>query len=197
LVGGIELKCRKFDYDAEAEIFLATGPGIIKVDNSGIPEPSAGTRGFSLRRPCYAFLQNFDTLRYFSQSNLVTADARSQGPLRIDYVPIIKGKYGGPAKTSWQVATANHIEAELMEAADGQTELSTLTASAGVTYEDDNNQFAGNELFYDHGKSVMKVTGDRVQPCYFNGSLVDGIEYNLKTGKVKARVVGPSTLQLK
>ena len=84
-----------------------------------------------------------------------------------------------------------------MEAADGQAELSTLTASAGVTYEDDKNQFAGNELFYDHDNSIMKVTGDRIQPCYFNGTLVDGIEYNLKTGKVKARVVGPSTLQLK
>ena len=192
LLGGIELKCRRFDYDAEGELFLAAGPGIIKVDNSGIPEPNAGPRGFSLRRSCYAFLQNFDTLRYFSKSNLVVADARSQGTLRIDYIPIVKGKYGEQI-----VATASHIEADLVKAADGQTEFSTLTASGGVTYEDDKNQFAGSQLFYDHNTSIVKVKGDRVQPCYFNGTLVDGIEYDLKTGKVKARVVGPGTLQIK
>jgi hypothetical protein len=192
LLGGIELKCGRFDYDAQGELFLAAGPGVIKVDNSGIPEPKAGPRGFSLHRPCYAFLRNFDTLKYFSKLNRVIADATSQGTLRIDYIPIVKGKYGEQI-----VATANHIEAELVKAADGQNELSTLAASGGVTYEDDKNQFAGSQLFYDHNKSIMKVKGDRVQPCYFNGTLVDGIEYNLKTGKVKARVVGPSTLQLK
>jgi hypothetical protein len=197
LLGGIELKCRRFYYDAQGELFLAAGPGIIKVDNSGVPEPGTGPRGFSLRRPCYAFLQNFDTLRYFSKSNLVVADARSQGTLRIDYIPIIKGKYGEQI-----VATAKHIEADLVKAADGQTELSTLTATGGVTYEDDNNQFAGSQLFYDHNKSIMNVKGDPPgvrggQPCYFNGALVDGIEYNLKTRKVKARVVGPGTLQIK
>jgi hypothetical protein len=192
LLGGIELKCRRFDYDAEAELFLAAGPGIIKVDNSGIPEPNTGPRGFSLRRPCYAFVKNFDTLKYFSKSNRITADARSQGTLRIDYIPIVKGKYGEQV-----VATANHIQADLVKAADGQTELSTIAASGGVTYEDDDNQFAGSQLFYDHNTSIIKVKGDRVQPCYFNGTLVDGIEYNLKTRKVKARVVGPGTLQIK
>jgi hypothetical protein len=131
-------------------------------------------------------------LRYFSKSNLVVADARSQGTLRIDYIPIVKGKYGEQI-----VATASHIEADLVKAADGQTEFSTLTASGGVTYEDDKNQFAGSQLFYDHNTSIVKVKGDRVQPCYFNGTLVDGIEYDLKTGKVKARVVGPGTLQIK
>jgi hypothetical protein len=192
LLGGIELKCRRFYYDAQGQLFLAAGPGIIKVDNSGVPEPGTGPRGFSLRRPCYAFLQNFDMLRYFSKSNLVVADARSQGTLRIDYIPIIKGKYGEQI-----VATAKHIEADLVKNADGQTELSTLTATGGVTYEDDSNQFAGSQLFYDHNESIMKVKGDRLQPCYFNGALVDGIEYNLKTRKVRARVVGPGTLQIK
>lgn len=192
LLGGIELKCSRFDYDAQGQLFLAAGPGIIKADNSGAPEPRVSPAGFSLSRPCYAFLQNFDTLRYFSKSNLVVADAGQGKALRIDYIPIIKGKYGEQI-----VATANHIEANLVKGADGQTELSTLTASGGVTYEDNDNQFAGSQLFYDHNKSIMKVNGDKVQPCYFNGTLVDGIEYNLKTRKVKARVVGPSTLRVK
>ena len=199
-LGGIELKCRRFDYDAKEQLSLVTGPGIIKVDNSSISEPNTVPGGFirqtgggfSLRRPCYAFLQNFDTLKYFSKSNRLTADAKSRGTLLIDYIPIVKGKYGKQA-----VATANHIEADLVSAEGGQTELSTLTATGGVTYEDDDNQFAGSQLFYDHTKSIMKVKGDRFQPCYFNGTLVDGIEYDLKTGKIKAKVVGPGTLKIK
>jgi hypothetical protein len=73
----------------------------------------------------------------------------------------------------------------------------TLTALDGITFEDDKNQFIGSNFFYDHAKSLMKVRGDRLQPCYLNGALVDGIEYNLKTGKAKAQVVGPGTLQIK
>jgi len=200
LLGGIELKCRQFDYDAREQLFLAAGPGVVKVDNSHIPEPNAQTPGFSLRRPCYAFLQNFDALKYFSKSNHLVADANSQGTLRIDYIPLIKGKYGQHI-----VVTANHVEADLVKAADtpeAGTELATLAASGGITYEDDKNQFAGSRLFYDHGKSLINVRGDLPdvrggQPCYLNGTLVDGIEYNLKTGKAKARVAGPGTLQIK
>jgi hypothetical protein len=204
LLGGIELKCRRVDYDAEREIFLAIGPGVIKIDNSGVTEPVVGTGGFtrqtdggfSLRRRCYVFVQNFDTLKYFASSNRMVADARSQGTLLIDYIPIIKGKYGEQI-----VATANHIEADLVAAEGGQAELSTVTSSGGITFEDEKNQFAGGKLFYDHVKSIMKVTGDPPgvpggQSCYFNGTLVDGIEYNLKTGKIKAKVVGPGTLKI-
>ena len=204
LLGGIELKCRRVDYDAERELFLAIGPGVIKIDNSGVTEPVAGagglTRrtdgGFSLRRPCYVFVQKFDTLKYFASANRMVADAGSQRTLLINYIPIIKGKYGEQI-----VATANHIEADLVAAEGGQTELSTVTASGGVTYEDEKNQFAGSKLFYDHVQSIMKVTGDPPgvrggQSCYFNGTLVDGIEYDLKTGKIKAKVVGPGTLKI-
>ena len=204
LLGGIELKCRRVDYDADRGLFLAIGPGVIKIDNSGVTEPVAGPGGlvrqtdggFSLRRPCYVFVQNFDTLKYFTSLNRIIADARSQGTLRIDYIPIVKGQYGQQI-----VATANHIEADLVAAEGGQTELSTVTASGGITFEDEKNQFAGSHLFYDHVKSIMKVTGDAPsvrggQPCYFNGVLVDGIEYDLKTGKIKAKVVGPGTLKI-
>lgn len=192
LLGGIELKCRRFDYDAPQELCLVSGPGVIKVDNSRFPEPKPDQAGFSLRRSCFAFLQNFDTLKYFAKSNRLVADAQSQGTLRVDYIPIIKGKYGRQI-----VATANRIEADLVSAEGGQTELLTLTALDGITFEDDKNQFAGSNFFYDHAKSLMKVRGDRLQPCYLNGALVDGIEYNLKTGKAKAQVVGPGTLQIK
>jgi len=71
-----------------------------------------------------------------------------------------------------------------------------LTALDRVTYEDEDNEFVGSELFYDHKKSVMKVKGDELQPCYFNGALVEEIELNSRTGKVEAKVVAPGALQI-
>jgi len=42
----------------------------------------------------------------------------------------------------------------------------------------------------------MKVKGDELQPCYFNGALVEEIELNSRTGKVEAKVVAPGALQI-
>jgi len=191
LLGGIELKCRKFDFDTGRQLFLATGPGIIKLDNSNIAEPNAGLDRFSLQRRCYAFVRNFDTLKYSLEANRIIADAGGEGIL-IDYFPIVKGQY------SRQVAvTAGHIEALLYETAGGQTELSTLSAIGGIVYEEEDIQFAGSQLFYDANSSIMTVQGSESQPCLLNGALVDGIEYDLKTGKVKAEISGPGVLRMK
>ena len=191
LLGGIELKCTRIDYDTEQQLFLATGrPGVIKVKNSKISEPNVSMSRFSLRRQCYALVQNFDTLKYFLETNRIIAEAQT-GRVVIDYFPVVDGKYG-------QIVTAkaNRIEAFLYETAAGQTELSTLHATGGVTYEEEDIDFEGSELFYDAKKSKIDVQGDELQPCYFNGVLVDAIEYDLITGKVKANIVGPGALQM-
>jgi hypothetical protein len=192
LLGGVELKCVRLDYDAEQQLFEAKGPGILVVDNSKIVEGQPKPGGFSLRKQCYAFLQFFDTLKYFMKDNRIVADAKPNETLQIDYFPVVKDQYGQHA-----VATASHIEAKLVEAADGRNELSTLTASGAVTYEDEANQFAGGDLFYDREKSILRIEGDESTPCHFNGALVRRIVYDLKTGKVEAPLAGPGTLQIK
>ena len=192
-LGGVELKCRKFDYDPYEQIVLAHGgPGVIKVDNSKVPEPGKKTKAgrFSLRRPCYAFLRYFEDLRYSLKTNRIVADAKSQ-VLLLDYFPVIAGKEGPQVAVS-----AGNIEAALAQAAGGQTELMTLTAAEGVTYEDADKQFAGSELFYDVNKSLITTKGNKSQPCLLNGALVNGIEYNLKTDRVKTAISGAGALQL-
>jgi len=192
-LGGADLECHRLDYDTDQEMFEATGPGEIVLDNSKIPEPNEQLSRFSFRRPCYAFLRDFAILKYFQKDNRIVADAEPGGKLWIDYFPIVGGQYGQQV-----VATATHADVSLMQAADGQTELSALTASGAVTYadKDKNNEFAGSALFYDYKKAIMKVHGDESQPCYYNGALVDEIECDLKTGKVKARIAGPGVMQL-
>lgn len=190
LLGGIELTCTRIDYNDTDQFFLATGPGKIVVDNSKISEPNAHAGRFSLSRQCYARVQKFDTLKYFFETNKIIAEAES-GRVVIDYFPV-GAKYG-----QYATAMANRIEAFLYETAAGQTELSTLHATGDIFYEEEDIDFEGSELFYDAKKSKVNVKGDELQSCYFNGVLVDAIEYDLKTGNVEANIVGPGMLQMK
>jgi len=189
LLGGIELKCRQFDYDAIEQFFLATGPGLIKLINSKPAEPNDQAGRLSLARPCVAVIDRFETLTYLIRENRIAADAGSQKML-IDYFSTVGGR------PEYVRAEASHVDAFLNETPQGQTELSTLAATGGIYYEDSDNRFLGSEMFYDHKTAMVKVKGDESQACYYNGALVDGIELNLATGKVKAGVVGPGALQV-
>ncbi len=190
LLGGIKLKCYRFDYDAVQQVFLATGPGLINLNNSQAAEPNDSSKGFSLRQPCGALLDRFETLTYLIRENRIVADAGSQNML-VGYWSTVDGRQTEPI---W--AEAPHVEALLHQSPQGQQELSTLTATRGIYYEDSNNRFRGSELFYDHKTGLVKVRGDEVRPCNHNGAPVDGIELDLNTGKVEANVVGHGTLQL-
>lgn len=190
LLSGIELECSKFEFDPNQQLLMATGPGEIKLNNSEISESKSESGRFSLRRPCWAFLENFDTLKYFIQENRIAADAGSER-LLINYIPVVDGQYDEQV-----TAAASHIEAILYETAEGQRELSALLAIGRIDYEDKDNRFLGSELFYDYKKSVITVKGDESAPCYYNGVLVDGVIYNLRTGKVEAKVVGPGSIQI-
>jgi hypothetical protein len=192
LLGGLELKCLRFDYDPARQFFLATGPqGTIVIDNSRISEPKRKAGKFSLRKRCYVVVRDFETLKYFLEANQVIADAGNQAIL-IDYFPVVDGRYGQQVK-----ATASHIEADLIETATGQNELSTLSATGGITYEDEDKQFVGSEMFYNAGKSLITAWGNDSQHCLYNGILVDGIRFNLKTNKVKIGKVVGGALKIK
>ena len=192
-LSGIELISRRFDYDPNEELFTAAGPAEIWLDNSHLVEgPNDANGAFSLKRPCWARIQNFDSLKYFKSRNLIIADAASDGPIVVRYIPIKNGKLGDV-----RIVTANHVEAHLIETAAGDTELATLIASGGITYQAEGREFIGGKLLYDHAKQWMKVTGSESFPCMANGMLADEIEYDLKTDTIKAEVVGPGELRLK
>lgn len=191
-LGGVELQCIRLDYDPNQQVFIAKGPGIIKLDNSKISVSDSEPNQFSLRRPCYAFLRDFGRLEYHLGKHQITADASPEGALRIDYIPIVGGEYGQQI-----IATAGHIEIYLMQTDDNQNEISRIIATKNITYEDGNNQFAGNKLVYEHSTSVVQIYGDESRPCLLNGALVDGIEIDLRTGKVHAQIPVPGVLQIR
>ncbi|MBN2137378.1 MAG: hypothetical protein JW720_06205 [Sedimentisphaerales bacterium] len=192
LLSGIELICRKFDYDPIAQFFSVDGPGVIKLANTEPPDPNKDPGKLSLNKPCWAIIQNYDYLTYSEKKNIVIAEAGDKGAILVEYFPIENGEFADHI-----VVTANKVEASLIKTALGRTELSTLVASGGVTYQAKDNEFIGGTLFYDHAKQVMKITGSESFPCQFNGALADEIVYDLKTGKVEAELVGPGALRIK
>ncbi|MEJ2703666.1 MAG: hypothetical protein P8Z79_14610 [Sedimentisphaerales bacterium] len=236
-LGGIELKCHQFDYDAVQQLYWATGPGgIITLNNQrSVPDTQdAGVGGpvetldaqesgikslepkterppskvenpeprFSLRDPCWAIVSGFETLTYSLLENRIVADAGPREKLALVYLPT--GGRDDTADSSGRnssgtggdvTATASHVEVLLRETADGQIELATLAATGGILYEDDRgHQFIGSELFYDHTTAVVTVKGDEIQPCYYNGLLVDQIRYDVNTDKVECNAIGPSSI---
>jgi len=190
-LGAAELKCSKFEYDTAEQVYMATGPGVIKIDNSAISQPNDTQNGYTLKKRCWAMVRDFATLKYYCSTRRIVADAEPNKTLNIGYVPIVNDK---PAQAI--VATAAHVEILLQQISQGRSELSTLWATGGITYEDQDKSFAGSELFYDNNKTLVTVRGDRTWPCLFNGVSVDNIEYDLKTGRVNAQVMGPGILPI-
>ena len=190
-LGGIEIKCNRIDYSSLQQLFLATGPALVKLNNTEVKEPNEriGTSGIGTE--WWAVVENCDNLQYSPSENRIVANAVPGETLHIKYITVEQGQFGPVI-----LATAGHVDIRLTETEDGQTELSTLYASGGIDYKDNGNRFIGSELLFEREKSLVTVAGDDTQPCYFNGSLVDGIKYNLKTGKVKAQVVGPGALRM-
>lgn len=184
-LGGIELKCPRFEYDARQQVFLATGPGVIKADNSKISQPQRDVGRFSLQKPCYAVVRNFEQLKYYLRTERIVADNAHQR-IYIDYFPITNDR---PEQVTM---TAGYIEADLVQTSTGQYRLWTLLAKDGISFQDRDKLFEASELLYDDQRDLVLAKGSDAMPAYFNGIMFDGIEYNLATEEVrKVQIKGP------
>jgi len=196
ILGGVEIKCAQVDFDPNQGLFKASGePAEIWIDNSKVAVSEQDPNGFSLSGPCYAFLANYDSLKYFIKEDRIVAEAVPGGALWLHYVPVVDGVHDPDSMTT---ASAPHVEAFLAKTPDGRTELATMTATGGIDIKDlsNGNHFLGSKLDYYHETSIMKITGDDSRPCLCNGALVDEIEYNVTTGKLDFQVVGPGAMQI-
>lgn len=190
LLGGIELKCPRFEYDAVKQLFTATGPGVVKADNSNIPQPKKRVGRFSLQKPCYAVVRNFQKLEYNLSTEQIIAYNDSERVL-IDYFPIDET---GRQQVS---VTAGRIEADLVQTDSGQRRLWALLATNGISFRDQDKLFEASTLFYDDRNSIITARGDEAMPVYFNGAMFDGLEYDLASEQVKnVKISGPGYIQV-
>jgi lipopolysaccharide export system protein LptA len=186
VISHIRLSCKHIDYDAIEEVVTATGPGNIQINNENAPIPpqkEKADKTISLQKPCYALIEGFDKLRWFTRANRITADGKTRS-VNISYLPITDGKRGSIVR-----AATTHITANFIETASGQNELATLLTTGGVTYREvGGHEFIGDTLFYETATSLMTVDGTDQVPCLLNGALVEKIKYDLATGDVKAEL---------
>jgi len=190
LLGFTKLKAHRIDYDSRENVFLATGPdGIIALDNSKAPTPSKSEPRFSLKRPSYAVVQGFDTLKYFMDTEKIIAEA-TDSRMVVDYFQRDNGRFD----TQTTISAAS-VVAQMFETAAGRSRLDTLAATGGIDYEDERNQFVGSSLFYNAEKSVISVHGDQNQLCLLNGAQVPAIHYDLKADRVTTRIGAPGAFR--
>ncbi|MBN2447856.1 MAG: hypothetical protein JXO22_14080 [Phycisphaerae bacterium] len=190
-VGWVKLDGSRLDCNLPDGAFLVTGPGTISVHSTVAADPNAARNEFTLDGPFYALMSDFKRLTYSAVTQRIVAESDER--IQLGYLPIREDGSYGPAVN----ADAGHIEVALTQTADDRMELAGLTASRGITYEDDKQRFAGSVLTYDHALGLVHVTGDDAQPCYLNGFLVDQIEMNVSTGSVKTQFEAPGTLLVK
>lgn len=196
-IGGTEIKCRQFSYTSADELFTAIGPGIIKIDNSSAStQQKSDSSLLSLESPGWMIIDNFDKLTYSAESNQLTADNETDS-LMLRYVPIIDGRYQQPTE-----AAAGRIEAKLAQTDTERLQLLSLHASRGTRYEQPATKdktaisFIAGEFIYDSNSSIIKGWADENYPCIINGTAGGYFELNQKTGQLKIKMTGPSSIQL-
>ncbi len=191
LVAFNKIKCRQFVYDTDEKLFTAAGPGVITVDNSSIDESKEQSNRLSITKKCYAFLRDFETLRFDLRTNHILA-RNDRNKMLADYFPIVNGRNDQQIK-----ASAGAIEIELATAANGRDEISALRAFEGITYEDADNQFTAGQMAYDAKTSLVKAEGSAFHRCYLNGAIVDNIVYDLnRRAAVNIDMTDPGRVQV-
>lgn len=190
LLGWTRVLAAQIEYEAASKLFTAHGPeGKLQLNNAQVTQQQTDPNAFGFNQPCYAFLSDFDELTFASDTNRIMVAAESR-PILIDYIPVIDGKVGQHI-----LGDAGRLDLTLRRTEAGRTEIASLVASGGVTYEDQTKQFIGSTLTYDREQSLVKVVGNETQPCYFNNALVDQIEMNVTTGALKTQLRAPSIFQ--
>jgi hypothetical protein len=213
LLGWTRVLASRFGYEAVPPLFTARGPGELQLYNgqaasagrtpqAGPPErpsPDAAVAGAAFDQPCYALLRDFSLLTFAPDTSRIVVSA-NPGPILFDYIPVLDGsapagfvQAGASDQHIW--GDAGHLDLTLRRNSVGQMELAAAVASGGITYEDRTRRFAGDKLTYDRDRSLVRITGDPVRPCYLNGALVDQIEMNVDTGTLKTQLRAPSTFQ--
>ena len=187
VVGKVELEAAGLDYDAANELFTLIGPGELDLRNEEDLDPDADPNEVSIERPCIVLMKEFDMLTYSGTRRLITADAQS-GAIELTYLSQVSD--------AALFTTARHVEMQLVETAEEGLELALLTASGGISYEDDKNTFSGAILSYDRAQSLVIVEGGEGHDCMLNTALVPWIEMNLETDEILTQIQTPTTLQL-
>ena len=181
-ISKVRLVSNRIDYNKATEEIIATGKGRIEY-NSKVARSSKGKRSsMGTDKPCYALVEGFDKLIWQREAKHVTAYSDETNGVHIGYLPIENGRRGRKVTVD-----TRQIDIDYSESASKRAVLEKLTAIGGVVYyEEGMYEFAGSDLTYNARDDFMVVNGSDEMPCMFNGGFVDGVQYDLVTGRAEA-----------
>jgi len=223
LLGFTKLKAVKLEFDAVQQLCIATGPGVVSIDNSKIPRDIAEMNP-SVSREQLLALAAPEQVGPEGLGPAAGPGADSKGDSKGGFYGFVQNfdKLNYYVRSKRMVAYSNddsmlidyipaventdsqHIKisakrvaANLVQTAAGQFSIDKLVATGGVSYEDLNNQFVASRLFYDAAEQIITADGNPFQQCLVNGTVVDSIVYDLKTHRTDAEVTSPGALQVR
>ncbi|MFA7484530.1 MAG: hypothetical protein WCZ89_00690 [Phycisphaerae bacterium] len=184
------IKCQSFEFDTKTKTFSAIGPGLITVDNSKIHQPE-NADSFSLNKRCYAFVRDFENLQYLLDANQIIA-SNQKGKILIDYFPIDNDQTDTQIK-----ASASEIKINLLPSGNAATEIASIKAFGGITYEDNKNHFSAGQMIYDAAEAIISASANDAGRCYLNGVVVDKIVYNIEKNTLEeVQMTEPGIVQM-
>ena len=190
ILNGVELSCQQLDFDSADQLIYAAGPnGQIQINNTHTKHRK--TKRLSLKGPCYALIDYFDTLVWKLDEGKVEAEGVTQG-LLISHVPVKSGE--AIADKVIRIG-AGKVDVEFKELSDDRYEIVELIGTGGITYEEKGKNFAGDNLLYEQKKTRVIIKGSEGNPCFVNGARADNIRLNTKSGNWKTNVAGPGAVQ--
>lgn len=181
VVTSVTMNCRECDYSpgGSTEVFEALGPGDILINNAS---PQLANHLAAGDSPYYAWLRNFETLRYNITENRIIADGQT-GQMLFQYLPLVNGKVDQHIR-----AQANHVELTLVKDEKGSLVLDTVQATGDVFFEDGDHTLFAHWLFYNNETQWMEMRGEGDQLCYFDGVPYDKIRFNLGTNQLETEI---------
>lgn len=189
-VNHVTLTCRQFDFEAVGNKITAAGPGELHLNNAKAPSVPKEQKSFSLRNPCFAYMDGFNQLVWNLDLNRVLAYGEQ---MYLSYLPIEGSVEGDLVKVQ-----CVHAEAQFASPAQGKSELVSLVTSGGVSYREEKeggHYLEGNSLVYQQSDEWVVVEGTENHPAKIDGVYVPMIRYHLQTGEIKTSLsTSPSSL---
>ncbi len=190
-VNHVGLTCVQFDYEADGNKITATGPGRLEMNNQAVSSVSQADRPFSLQQPCFAYMEGFDQLVWNLDRNDVRAYGRDS--IYLNYWPFESGRPGDQV-----IVQCAHAQAQFDSAAEGKSELASLTASGGVSYREEKpggRTLQGDSLTYSRDGGWVVIEGSEARPCKVDTVTVPMIQYQPETGQIKTQLsTSPSVM---
>ncbi|MHC4951186.1 MAG: hypothetical protein ACYTEU_09420, partial [Planctomycetota bacterium] len=192
-LSNVRLSCAEIHYDQTDDVMIAKGPGEIRLSNTqgSDTDASAENAGVDFSKPCYVFVEGFDSIQWDLAQEKIIADGQ-QDQLKIAYIPLVNGK---PEK--YVFVDSIQFELSFMTNSAGESELKRVFTDKSIVYKEQNasrsktlHTIIGQTLEYDtvDGNGWVKIEGTPAMPVNVDGARMPFVYVHPITGEVETKL---------